>query len=281
MSILDNLRNRLVSYYNTHPDSNISKLLSILADEITEIRSNLEDTDDYRNLNEVLGETLDYIGSNVQQPRRGWNDEQYRKYIKTRIASNLSGGEIETFNEVLNVLLENNYLGVEETWNNPQFDNEIAAVAVRYIHDIFEGGMEYKPPLTFDGEANFDGEYLFTGRKPGDYANTIFSNSLEAAERIKAGGVRLYWIAFQDFIIDSESELTFDWNIDQSVSIRTHQGQLLNGDSDLDGEYDLDSQFSNMTGQIVADYGNEYFAMSYNYFYPTREWSSEREVTSI
>lgn len=121
---------KLPDNYNKNPLSNISKLLTIIKEEIDAIRDNLNLIETYRDIDKAEGETLDNIGSNVGQLRGATNDDIYRILIKSRIARNLSGGEINTIIRVLALTLNTDFENVEiiELWNT--IDEEPAAVQI-------------------------------------------------------------------------------------------------------------------------------------------------------
>ena len=97
---------RLLSVYSAKPDSNIAKLISILAAELEKVKSTFGKIDEWRDIEKATGRTLDLIGSNVNQHRGVTTDEIYRILIKAKIASNLSTGDIDTIIEVLSIALD-------------------------------------------------------------------------------------------------------------------------------------------------------------------------------
>ena len=105
-------------------------MFTIIKEEIDAVRTNLELTESYRDIDTAQGETLDKIGSNVGQLRGATNDDIYRILIKSRIARNLSGGEINTIIRVLALTLNTSFENVEiiELWNT--LDEEPAAVQI-------------------------------------------------------------------------------------------------------------------------------------------------------
>ena len=97
---------RLLSVYSSKPDSNIAKLIAILAAELEKVKGTFEKIDEWRDIERAKGQTLDLIGSNVNQYRGATTDEIYRILIKSKIASNLSTGDINTIIEVLSIALD-------------------------------------------------------------------------------------------------------------------------------------------------------------------------------
>lgn len=122
--------NRLTDNYSKDPNSNISKLFQIIANEVKEFQLTLNDIKDYRNIDKAIGKALDGLGKNVLEYRNTENDEIYRDYIKIKIISNLSQGDINTINEVAAFLLKDKFIQSEETWNNPLYE-DLAGVVIR------------------------------------------------------------------------------------------------------------------------------------------------------
>lgn len=89
--------------YTKDPNSNLGKLLSVLDDEIIQLKNTFSRVEDWRNLNNAQGKTLDLIGNNIGQKRGKANDEVYRSLIKSKIARDRSDG---TFNKVIEVLAQ-------------------------------------------------------------------------------------------------------------------------------------------------------------------------------
>lgn len=154
--MFDRLINRHPDNYKKNKESNIGKLYQIYSRELNQIKEVLEDIKKCRDVDKATHKTLDKIGKNVLELRSTDDDDLYRQMIKTKIIANLSQGDIETINEVAKTLVGNSYAGVEETWNNPTFDNEVSGLVMK-LH-------KYNPDTPF-----------------------------KAFERVRAGGVRLFW----------------------------------------------------------------------------------------
>lgn len=92
--------------YSSKPDSNIAKLIAILAAELDKVKGTFEKMDEWRDIEKAKGQTLDLIGTNVNQYRGVSTDEIYRILIKSKIARNLSTGDIDTIIEVLSIALD-------------------------------------------------------------------------------------------------------------------------------------------------------------------------------
>lgn len=67
------------------------------------------------NIDKAYGKTLDLLGANVGEIRAdNMSDDLYRLYIKVRIISNLSIGDIPTINYVMSTLLGDDYISIKE-----------------------------------------------------------------------------------------------------------------------------------------------------------------------
>lgn len=121
---------RLTDNYKKDPNSNIGKLLSIISDEMEEIKSNFETIGNYRDIDQAAGNTLDKIGVNVQQFRGVATDEVYKILLKSKIARNLSQGDINTIIRVLSITLNTDPSNIRVTELYTTIDNEPAGIFV-------------------------------------------------------------------------------------------------------------------------------------------------------
>lgn len=104
---------RLPDTYNKSPGGRLFRLFRIIGAELAEVRAALTRTEKYRDIDQATGRTLDYIGSNVQQPRGQLADETYRALIKTKIARNLSRGDVDSVKRIIASMLSIDPSGVE------------------------------------------------------------------------------------------------------------------------------------------------------------------------
>lgn len=197
------LAKRLTSNYRRDPTSFIGKLLSVVDLEIDSIKATLERIEQYRKIDNATGITLDNIGKNVLQERGAMDDVTYRLYLKTKIRANLSGGQIETLNDVLTVLLDDNFLSIREVWNDATYGNEPAALEVRYINffnnirnqykDLTDDRIYFNARLKFDGSRKFDGGYKFIYSDHEQEIIGAMAETKKMMKNIKAGGVACHW----------------------------------------------------------------------------------------
>lgn len=182
MTTKEDLTVELPSHYSDKDDSNVAKLLEIIANEIDEIKSVNDEIELIRDLDEAYGKTLDRIGENVQQERGSLDDLTFRLLIKTKIARNRSSGTINKLIEIIAsmVSISEDEVIIEE---NPY--DEYAAIYV----DI---------PMDSISKLQLTREHFIT-----------------ILNRISAAGVRVYTTlegTFQFGDVNSEPKTIFDYN---------------------------------------------------------------------
>jgi hypothetical protein len=252
---------RLTDNYKKNPESNIGKLLSVIDFELDRLKDTYKLIDSYRAIDNATGQTLDNIGKNVLQDRGGMDDITYRLFLKVKIRSNLSGGQIETINDIMTTVLGDNYLGLREVWDNSTYSNEPAAFEIRFVNFFSDIAALYadaeNDPFFFDGEYYFDGTRKFDGGYTFSYATwepqiiATMAKYMEVVEFIRAAGVKAWWNEPLDIetlinitndvtIIDKESAIT-DINIANDVILK-EQTEVINGATSLfDGMFYFDS----------------------------------------
>lgn len=203
MGFLADTLKRLTSRYLKAPYSNMGKLFSIVSIQIEDVRRTLEKIEQSRDVDQAIGASLDRIGRNVGQARGNSPDIDYRKWIKTKIIANRSRGDIETINEVLDVLMGAAYLGVQEAWSYTEYHHEPAALVIREkdLADYIEKEYEeyFDVPLYLNGEFTLSGVKQLNGGFVYDAVETLpqriesMRMMKEIAKRIISGGVRVYW----------------------------------------------------------------------------------------
>ena len=151
---------RLPDNYNKNDNSNIGKLYQVLSKELEILEKVFEDIEESKDIDKATNKSLELIGKNVLE-YRNHDDEWYRKFIKIKILANRSVGDFRTINTVADFLIGDSFLGVEETWKYPYFE-DIAGLAGT-IKSGF--GDMFKTP--------------------------IVTNALD---RTRAGGVKWHWL---------------------------------------------------------------------------------------
>ncbi|MGE7716972.1 hypothetical protein [Priestia megaterium] len=84
-------------------NSVLGKIFSLLDDEINQLKDTFTRIEEWRDLNNAQGKTLDFIGNDIGQKRGKTSDKVYRALIKSKIARDRSDG---TFNKVIEVLAQ-------------------------------------------------------------------------------------------------------------------------------------------------------------------------------
>ena len=255
---------RLTDNYKKNPESNIGKLLSIIDFELDRLKDTYKTIDSYRAIDNATGATLDNIGKNVLQERGGMDDATYRLFLKVKIRSNLSGGQIETINDIMTTVLGDNYLGLREVWDNSTYSNEPAAFEIRFVNFFSKIAALYadaeNDPYYFNGEYYFNGARKFDGGYTFSYATwepqiiATMQKYMEVVEFIRASGVRAWWceplgietlinIENNVTITDKESAIT-DISITNDVAL-SEQFEVVNGATSLfDGMFYFDGGVS-------------------------------------
>lgn len=144
----------IVSYFSDHFErgkrkgGTIYNLVSLFADELALIKETNTLMLEWRDIDRARGQTLDLIGSNINQPRGKATDEVYRILLKSKIARNLSDGTVDTIIQVvataLNADLEE--IKIKEAWEtNPDALPAIELMELP-LSRLLETGMD---PLNF------------------------------------------------------------------------------------------------------------------------------------
>lgn len=136
---------KLMDIFAKAPNSNLSKLLSIAADQLRDVQETLQKIEEWRDIDKAKGTTLDLIGGNVVQKRGAATDEVYRIMIKTKIARNLSKGDVNTIIRVIAMAVGADYseVKIRQKFNDP-VDPEPAALSLMQLplNRLNESGIE-------------------------------------------------------------------------------------------------------------------------------------------
>ena len=135
---LKNMLKRLTWNYNKNEESNIYKLFACIAPEIEFLKELLTKVESWRGTDNAQGKTLDLIGEDVRQERLGMSDNEYRPMLKFRSSLNRSNTDINSVNNSMKSITNNNYLRLYEGPNHPDY-NEPASIIVsikEYTDDI-------------------------------------------------------------------------------------------------------------------------------------------------
>lgn len=115
---LNLLLTRLPSHFAKDNDSNNYKLLSLIAKGSDETRAVYDTMLKFWDVDQSEGIGLDRLGKDEGILRGGWDDEEYRKMIKIQCILNLSEGDIDTMNQIMDAYMGKDFVGFEEGWKD-------------------------------------------------------------------------------------------------------------------------------------------------------------------
>jgi len=260
------LINRFTSNYKKNPESKIAKLMSIFDLEFEKLKQVFLQIELYRQIDKATGVTLDNIGNNVLEERGGMDDIMYRLFLKTKIKANLSGGQVQTLNEILEVILGENFLGVREVWGDASYSNEPAAFEVRYKNFFEKIKADYEDsendPYFLSGQYLLNGERFLDGGLTFTYADfeqkilDAMQQTKDMVNFIKAGGVRVWWCEPVpivslinilnsvkiniDLLTQNTIDITHSTTFELNQSVNHYPQFILDGSSYLNGVLLLD-----------------------------------------
>ncbi|QTL96571.1 hypothetical protein GM661_00590 [Iocasia frigidifontis] len=113
MNKLEEYLNRLPDVFLKITDSNLGKFLQIFVDEISQIEKAKDNVEEISSLENAYGKSLDLHGANVGQLRGRAHDELYKLLIRSKIQSNLSGGDVNSIIDYIVTLLQINRDDIE------------------------------------------------------------------------------------------------------------------------------------------------------------------------
>ncbi|QDQ03143.1 DUF2612 domain-containing protein [Lysinibacillus fusiformis] len=113
---LQTLLERMPRQFTRAKDSNNYKLLKIIAENGVENLEIQQTILKYWDVDQAEGYGLDRLGKDEGISRGGWDDEEYRKMIKIQCILNLSEGDIDTMNQIMDAYMSNDFIGFEEGW---------------------------------------------------------------------------------------------------------------------------------------------------------------------
>lgn len=105
MKQLELLR-KLTDVFAKNPNSYMGKFYLIVSEQLTKLTNEAEKVENWRDVDQAEGTTLDAIGASRGQQRGRASDEVMRALIKTKIAQNNSDGTIEMLIEFLSLALK-------------------------------------------------------------------------------------------------------------------------------------------------------------------------------
>lgn len=109
MSVYQDMIRKLMDVFAKKEDSNIGKLFLILSEQIDPLNETFTKIENWRDIDQAEGTTLDEIGQNVGQHRGKTTDDIMRTLIRARIARNHSDGTINKMIEALALSLNTSH----------------------------------------------------------------------------------------------------------------------------------------------------------------------------
>lgn len=114
---LDTIVERMPRHFAREPDTNNYKLLKIIAQHSEDNRALYDTVLKYWDVDQAEGVGLDRLGKDEGISRGSWDDEEYRKMIKIQCIVNLSEGDIDVINLILDAYMGDGFIGIEDGWS--------------------------------------------------------------------------------------------------------------------------------------------------------------------
>jgi len=139
----DRIINGFTDAYQKGKNSNNYKLVNIIAPEFDELRGVIEHMKLYLDFDEATGKTLDKLAKNVNQLRGRVNDIILRTLIRTKIASDMSDGTINTVMKVIGFIISDNegQVRIEELYNDSGTPEPAAFRVVAPMENVVMSGI--------------------------------------------------------------------------------------------------------------------------------------------
>ena len=246
---------RLPDAYAQAPDGVINRILHLDAVVRDEMRAALDRVRAWRSLDDAEGAALDMIGRDLDLPRGGMSDIEYRRRLRLRVATILSSGEIERFNEILDAFMGRAFIALQEGWTDvPVWDYHFDG-SLRFDAEVqvFDAGdpCPLGPPepaavivrcdldaLYEDIQAAFD--RAGTSYRAEDILASIADLVAVAAESA-AGGVRVNWFPILQAALDAISVVQV---AHPHLTLGTVRSHLYDGSYAFDGSTSFDGGYT-------------------------------------
>lgn len=127
---------KLTDAFTKSEKSNIGKLFIIVDQQISVLTNALEKTEEWRDIDNAQGKTLNKLGENVGQNRGQTTDEIYRVLIRGKVARNSSDGTINKIIHAIAKSLNCNYKDIQIINANDSSssdEHEPAAIIIKKI----------------------------------------------------------------------------------------------------------------------------------------------------
>lgn len=115
---LDTILKRLPSHYDKKSSSNNYKALSLVAKHIDDSEELYATILRFWDVDQAVGKGLDRLGKDEGISRGSYDDDTYRKLIKIEFIVNMSEGDAEVMNIILEAYMGADFLYTEEGWSS-------------------------------------------------------------------------------------------------------------------------------------------------------------------
>ena len=246
---------RLPDAYAKDPDSVIYRILQLDAADRDEMRAALDRVRAWRSLDDAEGAALDMIGRDLDLPRGGMSDIEYRRRLRLRVATILSSGEIERLNEILDALMGRAFIGLQEGWTDVAVWDYYFDGSLRFDAEVqvFDAGdpCPLGPPEPAAVIVRCDLDALYedikaafvragTSYRAEDILASIKDLMMVAAEPA-VGGVRVKWFPILKAALDAISVVQV---AHPHLTIGTVRSHLYDGSYAFDGSTSFDGGYS-------------------------------------
>jgi len=246
---------RLPDAYAKAPDSVNYRILHLDAADRDEMRAALDRVRAWRSLDHAEGAALDMIGRDLDLPRGGMSDIEYRRRLRLRVATILSSGEIERFNEILDALMGRAFIGLQEGWTDVavwdyHFDGSLRFNAEVQVFDAGDP-CPLGPPEPAAVIVRCDLDALYEDIQAAfDRAGTSYraegilasiADLVAVAAEVAAGGVRVKWFPILQAALDAISVVQV---AHPHLTLGTVRSHLYDGSYTFDGSTSFDGGYS-------------------------------------
>lgn len=246
---------RLPDAYAKDPDSVIYRILQLDAADRDEMRAALDRVRAWRSLDDAEGAALDMIGRDLDLPRGGMSDIEYRRRLRLRVATILSSGEIERLNEILDALMGRAFIGLQEGWTDVAVWDYHFNGSLRFDAEdlVFDAGdpCPLGPPEPAAVIIRCDLDALYEDIKaafdragaPGRVGEILLSieDLMSVVAGAAAGGVRVKWFPIMGALVEYPA---LQQEAHPHLTLGTVRSHLFDGTHSFNGSAYFDGGYS-------------------------------------
>lgn len=151
---------RLLQQYRDLP--RVTALITAFVDEVQDLENALADVYDGRWIDLAVGDVLDDVGTIVNQPRLGFDDDRYRSLIRAKIGQNVSQGDPERVIQVAKLLIGASLVHLQELYPAGYSISADADIPVSLVNLFYEqldlvdpAGVRLEYLICFDPDEAF------------------------------------------------------------------------------------------------------------------------------